>query len=631
LNACPETHDFRYRGPDFAVLGFFVLVLTLPFWIDPRNLPSTQDPDALEMLAFARVFVDAIWNHRQFPMWNPYFGGGIPWAGVVWNSGLTPLSLVLLPFGEVVGFKLWFVLILFGGAVGMYLVCTDILRTSRVAALLSSALFSGSLWAAGRLADGNYCEFGFLLLPLCIHAFHQFLNKHWFGFLLPVLYLAVLGMTRYEPFLIALFVLVFALFFQREMRASYSAIILGWLGTFVVFVILALPKLLPLLEVLKANMVELRVISPSGIWPKWFLQSILYSPEVMPLIPQFIADHTKLLAVTMSPKHVIGIKITASALVLLAGILNRRQSIRLWILLVIVFLLVCGPYAPLPIWRLLFLFPIFNTMYDFTKYWNVFALFTVCGLAAFGFDAITRLLCPVSTSLRQRMVRRIMLGGIFAAAILHPFGHSFWINWRLFQAPPKKVTTGQFYQVASVRWLGVSSTRNRGPDPGVDETVMYSNLTKNVGTITWYGAVAFRENATPKFLINENGTIQKNTIYRGEVYCATIQNSDCDIEQFVISYNRLTVSTGQNFTEPSKIVLNFNYNPGWTTDQGTVVNHNGLLAVKLTAVDRRNQTIVLNYSDRLFLVGLAFFLVGIVVWPMWYFWYRRVDGKPPSV
>ena len=73
--------------------------------------------------------------------------------------------------------------------------------------------------------------------------------------------------------------------------------------------------------------------------------------------------------------------------------------------------------------------------------------------------------------------------------------------------------------------------------------------------------MAFRENAVPKFLINENGIIQKNTLYRGEVYCATVQSSDCDIEQFVISYNRLTVNTGQNFTEPSKIVFNFNYDP----------------------------------------------------------------------
>ena len=162
-------------------------------------------------------------------------------------------------------------------------------------------------------------------MPLCIHAFHQFLNKHWIGFFLPVLYLAVLGMTRYEPFLIALFVLVFALFFQRQMQASYSAIVLGWLGTFIVFVILALPKLLPLLEVLKANMVELRVTSPSGMRQSRFLQSVVYSPEIMSLIPRFIADHIQLLAVTMNPRHWIGIKITASALVLLAGILNPRQ------------------------------------------------------------------------------------------------------------------------------------------------------------------------------------------------------------------------------------------------------------------------------------------------------------------
>jgi hypothetical protein len=61
------------------------------------------------------------------------------------------------------------------------------------------------------------------------------------------------------------------------------------------------------------------------------------------------------------------------------------------------------------------------------------------------------------------------------------------------------------------------------------------------------------------------------------------------------------------------------------------MNHDGLLAVELPAGDNRNRSIVLNYSDPLFLVGFAFFLIGIVVWPIWYFWYREVDSKPRSV
>lgn len=621
LNNSPVRHEYLCQRIDFAVLAIFVFFLTLPFWVNLGNLPSTTDPDALEMLAFARVFVDATWNHHQFPMWNPYFGGGVPWAGVVWNPGLTPLSLILIPFGEVVGFKVWFALVLFFGAVGMYRVCTDILRTSRGAALLSGALFPGALWAAGRLADGNYCEFGFLLLPLCIHAFHQFLHKHWVGFFLPVLYLAVLGMTRYEPFLVALFVLTFALLFKRQVQASYSAIVLGWLGTFMVFVILALPKLLPLLEILAANIVELQLTTPSGMPRTWFLQSIVYSPEIFTLVPRFIADHVQLLAVTMNPRHWIGIKITAMVLVLAAGILSPRRSARLWVLLALAFLLTCGPYAPLPIWRILYLFPVFNTMNDFAKYWNVFALFAVCGLAGLGFDAFAGLLDRVVTIPRQRKIRAIVLGGIFAAAILHPAVHSFGINWRLFQTQPKEVAAGPYYQVASARWFGVPPRRERTPDPGVDDTVMYSNLKKNVGTITWYGAVAFRESAAPKFLVNTNGNLQNNVTYRGEVYCATVQSSDCDIEQFIISYNRLTVSTGKNFTEPSSVIFNFNYDPRWSTSQGTIRNNNGLLAVELPGGDNRNQRLVLSYRDRLFFLGIVFFFLISVAWPVWYFWY----------
>jgi hypothetical protein len=160
---------------------------------------------------------------------------------------------------------------------------------------------------------------------------------------------------------------------------------------------------------------------------------------------------------------------------------------------------------------------------------------------------------------------------------------------------------------------------------------MYSNLQKNVGTITWYGAMAFRENAVPKFLINENGIRQNNALYRGEVYCATVQGRDCDIGQFVISYNGLAVRTGQNFTEPSRIVFNFNYDSQWNTSQGTVVNHDGLLAVELSEEDNAGRTIVLSYKDGSFLIGFVFFLIGVIVWPIWYFQYYRVERITQSV
>jgi hypothetical protein len=623
----PETHKFRYCWTDFAILLIFVLTLTFPFWIHLNNLPSTKDLDALQNLAFGRVFVDAIWNYHQFPVWNPYFGGGVPWAGMVWNPSLTPLSLLLVSFGEVIGFKVWFGLILFCGAMGMYLTCSDILRTSRVAALLSGLLFSGSLWAAGRLEDGNYVDFGLLLLPLCIFAFRQFLRKHWVGCLLPLIYLSVWAMSRYEVFLVVAFVLIFTLFLRKHVQASYSRIVLGWLGTFLVFVILALPKLIPLLDLLDANMVELRV-SPDGLRPRMLMGSIVYSPEISLLFMKYLSfDPLKYFPLPVSPRHLIGIKTTALALVLSAGVLKLRQTAALWVILALMFLLACGSYAPLPIWRLFAFFPVLNTMLDFTKYWNVFVLFTLCGLAAIGFDAITEFFGRIFVHPERSKVQEFVLAAIFIAAVLHPAAYSFWINWGLYQAAPHRDTPEQFSQVASSRWLGVTDTRWRVPNPSADGTSMYFNLQKNRGTITWYGNIALRENAAPKFLIDVNGTEKENPDYRGEVYCATVQWENCEIDDFTIGYDRLTIRTGKNFTEPSKIIFNFNYDPRWSSRQATVMNHNGLLAVGLSDTDSRNQIIILTYRDRRFLIGIAFFLIGGVLWPIWYFRYYGVDRR----
>jgi hypothetical protein len=141
------------------------------------------------------------------------------------------------------------------------------------------------------------------------------------------------------------------------------------------------------------------------------------------------------------------------------------------------------------------------------------------------------------------------------------------------------------------------------------------------------GVFLYRKTLHRNSLSNEQGTANWNPNYRGEVYCETVQGSGCDIEHFAISYNRLTVHTGKNFTEPSKIVFNFNYDAAWSSKEATVVNHNGLLAVALTDADSQNRRIVLNYTDRSFLVGLAFFLSGAVVWPAWYFRCYRVGPR----
>jgi hypothetical protein len=106
--------------------------------------------------------------------------------------------------------------------------------------------------------------------------------------------------------------------------------------------------------------------------------------------------------------------------------------------------------------------------------------FTLCGLAALGFDVTARLFGRTFTRPGKNMMRKIILGGIFLVAILHPAAYSLQTTWRLYQVTPKEATPEQFYQVASARWVEVPSNRNRwrGPELGVDETVMYFNLKK---------------------------------------------------------------------------------------------------------------------------------------------------------
>src|SRR3989337_4078313 len=106
-----------YYFPIFILISF-VLMLTFVFWLHPLNLPSTFDPDALQSTAMGYLFAKAVHTFKEFPIWNPYFGGGIPWAGMVWNPGISPMSLILVLFGSVIGIKLWLFCTNLFGAIG---------------------------------------------------------------------------------------------------------------------------------------------------------------------------------------------------------------------------------------------------------------------------------------------------------------------------------------------------------------------------------------------------------------------------------------------------------------------------------------------------------------------------------
>src|ERR1044071_6138408 len=101
-------------------LGGFFAGLSFPILRDLNNLPTKLNVDAYQHLSFAYTYYDAVRNHGELPLWNPYFGGGIPWAGYIYNPGISPWGLIFGLFGDIAGMKVTLLLSLVLGGLALY-------------------------------------------------------------------------------------------------------------------------------------------------------------------------------------------------------------------------------------------------------------------------------------------------------------------------------------------------------------------------------------------------------------------------------------------------------------------------------------------------------------------------------
>lgn len=151
---------------DLAIIIGVALVYAWPILnFDEAHIPSaTSDWEALSApMTLARR---SILEHFEFPLWNPYFGTGIPFMGEPRTYLLNPLASVpALVLGTLNGSKVTGALSVIGAGLGMYYLAAvlGISRPFRVWSALMMAM-SGSL--AARIWAGHFSfVIGFPFVP----------------------------------------------------------------------------------------------------------------------------------------------------------------------------------------------------------------------------------------------------------------------------------------------------------------------------------------------------------------------------------------------------------------------------------------------------------------------------------
>lgn len=524
-------------------------------------------------------------EYQQFPLWNPYLGGGMSLIGNPQSGFLSPIFLMTGLFGVFAGLKIAVWLHTFLGLWGMWFLAGH-LGLKGPARLAPSFIFIFSSTWALHLTEGHMVWLPAAFLPLLFWAFLKGLQeKRWLlmaGFIESIMF--------YEG---GTYIFAFSILFVALYAACYSLEIWSWqplcanIGVNILAAALSAPKLLPMLEMLGSNPRPMNVGSPLA-WD------------------DILASLIERTGGGWETGAYIGI--TVVVLYILSFSLFRKQR-SLILVSLFMLLLAMGNFATFSPWNILHKLPLFSSFHVPTRVLIVFN---------FSLALLVGLFLEKMRNASDRRVSFIVWGMVlFIGADLFLLSHSifgeaaktknesvFGANFKvvqlkreLYRVAPTQ-STGLGRSVASVH-LPFSQIRI----PGLERFVhggysdQYLPLLKNQGVIDAYEPIQFAHNARAV----------TDADYRGEYYLSGAG----ELMQLSWSPNRLVFHV--NLPEEGRLMINQNYSTGWHSSSGVVTNSNGLLAVNLSAGEHDVELFYLPYSFVIGVVVLLATLSGIVI------------------
>jgi hypothetical protein len=388
--------------------------------------------------------------------------------------------------------------------------------------------------------------------------------------------------------------------FSRVCREQRAFAVVIWLVGALFGFLWAMPKLLPLHDVLALNLVDIVGRKAEG-----------YDEGIYKIFST-IAGTAQL------SHHSFGVGPLGLLLAMIGIVLGWRRAGGSALLLVFSVLISMGPNAPYPLSFVLSRVPIIG---DFGKYSNVFILTSVCMLAAEGLHRLYMMSLKVFP--RSKIAGAAIFFVLSATALALPLSSTVEYFNRAFAVEQPKFDQEKFYQVAYRPLVGKIDTY-RMPPHDFPYANQYYNIRKGIGTITWYGDIVFRESAAPKIFVESDGSLRANDEYRGEVFLVGESRSSGSATALEVSYN--SISFRYSSSTPQRVVLNFNFDENWISDAGRVVDHAGLLAVDLGSSAARE--VVLSFRDQSFSTGLWIAGICIPLYVVVILWLRRHAQRP---
>lgn len=589
------------------LLGLFAVVsvvFTHPIF---RNFGNWGIQDWDVFLFFNAAPRVTLLEYHQFPLWNPWFCGGMPMLARPESPFLSPMWLMPLVFGVVHGMKILIALNLFIGLCGTYALARHY-GLRRAASVLAASMYMLNTAYALTITAGMGWGLPLGFLPWAFLFYLRSLSRlappassfppsprlRWAGQFQVLSSLSLLLIWfGGGPYLMMMALLLMAAhgFFSiisREQRFTQTTVTL--VAILVLTVSLGAVKFFPAIEFTSQYP---RVMN---LYTGYSLNSLGYA--------LFGRDQT-LAAIHALPKgagFLSGVSHSMDetglyvgvlpAVLFLVGLLARARRHKGLALCFFVFLwLSFGVRIPVSLWNVLHKFPVFNIMRVAERFRFVFmlpaALFAGMGLemaVAWGRRA---------WKTRKEHAATVMAWGVavFVLADLTFVGSRVFKD--AFRFPPQNLWPDRASSSSFVQTdMHVAMDGTGFAKPGVDTMYVsfsdhYPALLANQGIIFGWEEIPVPRNPIPI----------ESPEYRGEVF---LVGTEGNIRYKRWTPNRLTVEV--EAAGSGRAVVNQNYYPGWKAKGGKRVGSlGGFMAVDVTPADRE---LVLYYSPRSFWIGL---------------------------
>lgn len=199
----------------YLLLALPVVIYMLPILLS-GNLIASGDADY--QFQFYDAFRRSILEFHQFPWWNPWVSGGVPLFANAQFGPLSIQSLLVLPFGAVMGIKLSFLIYLLIGFFSMRALVGGPLKAPKLTAILIAYIWTFSSFSAYRMT-GHFTFMLFHFLPLVFYLYLTRKAGKWRWLQLGLVFSLMIWSSPHYSTIMTM--LVLGIFFIADLSAAW--------------------------------------------------------------------------------------------------------------------------------------------------------------------------------------------------------------------------------------------------------------------------------------------------------------------------------------------------------------------------------------------------------------------------